>query len=95
MGLMELVAIVIAALSVAVIHIFVHVLSRSSDKHILAFYGVPVLFLIASSVTPPDLISTLMLAMPLSLVYSVATVIWIATRRARMNRTQAMPEEGA
>ena len=46
----------------------------------LLVYGVPICFTIALILTPPDLLSMLLVAIPCSLIYGIFVVIWILRR---------------
>lgn len=79
------VAIVILALAA---HVIIVVLGREKEHGAghrgLLVYGVPVCFATAAILTPPDLLSMLLVAVPCSLVYGAVVVTWILRRtRAR------------
>jgi len=82
MGMIELIAIVLVTLAVILAHVIVHTCAKTPNRRILALYGVPVLFLTASLITPPDILSMFVIATPASLLYLIALTVWIATRRS-------------
>jgi len=89
-GLLELVlfvAMVILALAAHVI-IIIMLLAREKGQREqyrgFLVYGVPLCFATAAILTPADLLSMLLVAVPCSLIYGVVTLIWILRRtRAR------------
>lgn len=82
--LVVFVAVVILALGA---HVIIALLAREKERgrgrRGFFVYGIPVCFAIAAILTPPDLLSMLVVAIPCSLVYGAVTVIWI------LRRTQA------
>lgn len=49
----------------------------------MAVFGLPVLCAIAAALTPPDMVTLLMLAIPLCVLYSVGATVWLLIRYRR------------
>ena len=79
--LIMFVAVVVFALGA---HVIIALLGREKEygggRRKFLVYGVPVCFAIAAILTPPDLLSMLLVAVPCSLVYGAITVVWILRR---------------
>ncbi|NIP32749.1 MAG: hypothetical protein GWN67_12140 [Phycisphaerae bacterium] len=58
---------------------------RRGDYRVFLVYGVPVCFAMGRILTPPDLLSMLLVAIPCSMVYGLFAVMWI------LRRTRACP----
>jgi hypothetical protein len=84
-GALELalfVGIVILAIAAHVIFFLVGREKRYKGRYQGALvYGVPVCFGAAGILTPPDVLSMLLVAVPCSLVYGAAVVIWLLRRK--------------
>jgi Sec-independent protein secretion pathway component TatC len=46
----------------------------------LLVFGLPVMCMVAAAVTPPDLITMLMVAIPLCALYGVGVGVWLVVR---------------
>jgi len=74
----------VAAGALGVYGLLVVLLGRDGSKAMrrdgLVIFGLPVLCIIAAAVTPPDMISMLILAVPLGVLYGLAVVVWLLIR---------------
>jgi hypothetical protein len=84
-GPIELVLFVAVAIFALGAHVIIALLGREKERgggrRGFFVYGVPVCFAMAAILTPPDLLSMLLVAVPCSLVYGAITVVWILRRR--------------
>jgi Sec-independent protein secretion pathway component TatC len=55
----------------------------------LVVFGPPVLCVLAAALTPPDMVSLLILAIPLCGLYSLAVVIWLIFRYRKPRRNES------
>lgn len=74
----------VAAGALAVYALLVVLLSRDGSKAVrrdgFVMFGLPVLCAIAAALTPPDMVTLLMLAIPLCVLYSVGATVWLLIR---------------
>ena len=49
---------------------------RKCPRWLFAVYGIPVCFAIASIITPPDVLSSLAVGVPLALLYAAVVCAW-------------------
>ena len=87
-GLLELVLFVAMVILALAAHVIIMLLAREKGQREqyrgFLVYGVPLCFATAAILTPADLLSMLLVAVPCSLIYGVVTFIWILRRtRAR------------
>ena len=87
-GLLELVLSVAMVILALAAHVIIMLLAREKGQREqyrgFLVYGVPLCFATAAILTPADLLSMLLVAVPCSLIYGAVTFIWILRRtRAR------------
>ncbi|MBE0534384.1 MAG: hypothetical protein IH624_01855 [Phycisphaerae bacterium] len=85
MGLTELIVVAVQTFFVMIAHALLRTLTRKKSIPIYAFYGIPAIFLAGALMTPPDLLSMLIVAMPVSLLYLVVIAVWILRRQRQLN----------
>lgn len=66
------------------VHLIIARLGRDRGQRLryraFLIYGVPLCFAAAAILTPPDIISMLLIALPCSLVYGIVAAIWAFSR---------------
>ena len=84
-GAVELVLFVGIAILAIAAHVIVFLLGGEKGhkgRHQGALvYGVAVCFAAAAILTPPDVLSMLLVAVPCSLIYGVGVVVWLLQRK--------------
>ena len=85
--LVQFVVMVILALAAHVVILLLAPEKGHKEKYRgFLVYGVPLCFAAAAILTPPDLLSMLLVAVPCSLVYGAIAAVWI------LRRTHARPQ---
>jgi sec-independent protein translocase protein TatC len=85
------------AFELPVLSLFLSLAGIINHRHLIRFarYFIVVAFVVAAVVTPPDIVSQLILAVPLCLLYGVSVVVaWVFGRR-RHSPSPASSEENA
>jgi len=85
MGSLELIVVAIQTLFFVIIHALLRILTRNRSIPIAAFYGFPAIFLLGALLTPPDVLSLLVVAIPASLLYLAVISVWILRRQKQLN----------
>ncbi len=88
-GIFELVAVALVAVFAGLAHLTAALLSNAAGKRqsrwFLVVYGIVACFAIAAIITPPDLLSTIVVAVPFSVLYAVVVCVLVL-----LNRRQAV-----
>ncbi len=87
-GSLEILFCVLVAVgALGVYGLLVVLLGRGGAKAVrkdgLVLFGLPVLCIIAAVLTPPDMVTMLMLAIPLGALYSLVMVVWLVIRHRK------------
>lgn len=84
-GIFEIVAIPVVAVFAGLLHLTAALLSnatgRKQSRWFFAVYGIVACFAIAAIITPPDLLSTIVVAIPFSALYAVVVYVRILLNR--------------
>ncbi len=82
--------VLVAAGALGVYCLLVMLLGRDGAKAVrrdgLAVFGLPVLCAVAAAVTPPDMVTLLILAIPLGALYGLAVGVWLFIRCRKPDR---------
>jgi len=90
-GGLEIIFCVLAAVGALGLYgLLVVLLGRDGRKAVrrdgLVLLGLPVLCVIAAAMTPPDIVTLLILAIPPCAIYSLVAVVWLLIRYRKQRR---------
>ena len=81
-GILEIILIILSWLFTGIVHLVIFLLTRTSNwrlpHKVLLIYGVPAIFTLSVLVTPPDLLSSFVIAIPCQVIYAGIVICWIA-----------------
>ncbi len=84
-GIFEVIAIPVVAVFAGLLHLTAALLSNATgqkqSRWFFAVYGIVACFAIAAIITPPDLISTIVAAVPCSALYAVVVCVLVLLNR--------------
>ena len=94
-GTIEITFMIISWSTVALLHLAAHLVTRKNTqklpKILLLLYGIPACHTIACLLTPPDLISSIVLALPCIILYIVLSVCALLLTRHLSRRSHEHP----